>query len=124
MSRCVRFTVCALLLLSLSSCDVDLFGLDPKPIAAGWKLVQTESGFVLRPPHTSGGSYVERIGWQKPFIISRGESSSSWDIIDTSTGKRSSITDEQRRTDQLYRDIPIRYADDAYAQLKHWRRQW
>jgi hypothetical protein len=108
----------------LASCDVDLFGLDAKRIAAGWKLVQTERGFVLNPPHKNGGGYVDRIGWRKPFIISGGESSSSWDVIDTSAGTQSSITDEQRRTDQLYRHIPIRHADDAWTQLKHWRRQW
>src|SRR5437762_7295060 len=102
MSRCVRLTVCALLMLSLTSCDVDLFGLDSKRIAGGWGLLQTESGFVLMPPHKSTGGYVERIGWQKPLIISRNESSSSWDVMDTSTGKQLSVTDEQRRTDRLY----------------------
>jgi hypothetical protein len=125
MRVCVRLTVFVILLCSLSSCDVDVFGLDSKRVAGGWRLLQTESGgFALMPPHQDVCGYVEQIGWQKPFIISRAESSRLWDVIDTATGKQHSISDEQRRSDPIYRDIAVFDASDAWSRLKHWRRQW
>jgi hypothetical protein len=94
---------------------------DTKRIAADLTLMQAEGGgFVLMPR----GSFVEQLGWRKPLIISRGESSRSWDVIDTSTGKQFAISNEQRRADPAYRDIPTLDASEAWAQLKHWRRQW
>src|SRR3954451_17478248 len=78
MRACVRVTVFLILLCSLSSCDVDVFGFDSKRVAGDWRLLRTESGFALMPPHKNVGGYVARIGWQKPFIISRTESSLAW----------------------------------------------
>jgi hypothetical protein len=122
MTRSVRFIIWFLVLCSLTSCDFDPFGFDTKRVAGEWRLVETETGFALM--HDDVGGYVSEIGWQKPVIISRAERSEAWDVVDTSTRKQVSISDQQRRSDPALRDIPVFPAGDAWARLKHWRRQW
>lgn len=115
-----------MLLLCLSSCDVDLFGFDTKRIAAGYRLIQTEAinECILMPPHGDVGSSVVELGWRKPFILSRVDEQDHWQVIDTSTKQTLSISEEQRHADPRYRDIPVYTAPAAWDRLKHWRRQW
>ncbi|MFN2624443.1 MAG: hypothetical protein ABR611_16605 [Chthoniobacterales bacterium] len=122
MARSVLLSVAALL---WSSCDVDLFGLDTKQIAAGYRLTQAEGGQIaLLAPHENGGPVVIDVGWRNPFIISRSDERKPWEAIDTSTKQKLSISEEQRRTDPRFRDIPVDRADVAWDQLKRSKSQW
>ncbi len=115
-----------LLIVALSSCDIDLFGFGTKRIAEGYRLIQSEGPdrFALMPPHKDIGSPVTEIGWRRPLIISRYDGSHPWDILDTTTGRQVAISDQQRRSDPAFRDIPVYTASVAWSKLKHWRRQW
>lgn len=85
----------------LSSCDVDLFGLDTKQIAAGYRLTQAEGGqFALMAPREDSGPIIIDVGWQNPFIISRSDEREPWEVIDTSTKQTVSVSEQQRREDQ------------------------
>ena len=88
--------------LVLSSCDVDLFGLDTKQIAAGYRLTQAEGGHALMAPHENSGPVVIDVGWRNPFIIARSDERKPWKVIDTSTNQKLSISEEQRRTDPRF----------------------
>jgi len=121
-----RLGASCLLLFVLSSCDVDLFGFGTKQIAAGYRLIQHEGPdqFALMPPKQDFGSFVTDIGWRQPVILVRSDGSHPWDVIDTSTKRQVSITEQQRRSDPSYRDIPVYTAANAWHKLSHRRRQW
>ena len=109
----------------LSSCDVDLFGLDTKQIAAGYRLTQAEGGqFALMAPREDSGPIIIDVGWQNPFIISRSDEREPWEVIDTSTKQTVSVSEQQRREDPKYRDIQIYRVDVAWDRLKRSRHQW
>ena len=120
-----RLGASCLLLFVLSSCD-DLFGFGTKQIAAGYRLIQHEGPdqFALMPPKQDFGSFVTDIGWRQPVILVRSDGSHPWDVIDTSTKRQVSITEQQRRSDPSYRDIPVYTAANAWHKLSHRRRQW
>lgn len=120
-ARSVLLSVAALV---FSSCDVDLFGLDTKQIAAGYRLTQAEGQIALMAPHENGGPIVIDVGWRNPFIISRSDERKPWEVIDTSTNQKLSISEEQRRADPRFQDIPVDRADVAWDQLKRSKRQW
>jgi hypothetical protein len=105
-------------------CDVDLFGLDWKRLAGGYSLVLAEQddACAIVAPHESGGSAVTEIGWRQPLIVARNQD--NWDVLDTSTGKHTKISEEQRRNDPTYRDIRIYRARTAWARLKRYKSLW
>ena len=113
-------------LLCLSGCDIDVFGLDWKRLGGGYSLVLTEMGdkCAMISPHERGAPLVTEVGWQKPLILTRGGDSENWNVIDTTTRKETKITDEQRRIDPTYRDIPVYRARDAWNHLKRYRSVW
>jgi hypothetical protein len=121
----VHFAIASALAFGLSSCDIDLFGLDTKKLAAGYRLTVWEGGLyaLLRPQEDSGSTVID-IGWKKPFIVSRSDEGEPWQVIDTSTNQTLSLSEEQRRTDPKYRDVPIYRADVAWDRLRYGRRQW
>jgi hypothetical protein len=112
----------------LCSCDVDLFGLDSKQVAGGYRLTKWQGGvFVLFSPKDRGSEDATHIGWQKPFILVRNSDSEKqpdmWTVIDTASGKKISLSDEQRKSDAEYRDIRIYSAAEGWELLKR-RPQW
>src|SRR6266513_391423 len=113
-------------LLCLTACDVDLFGLDRKRLGGGYSLVLTEvdDACALGPPHQNGGAVVIEVGWLNPLILTRADGFKAWDVIDTTTQKKTKISDEQRTTNPAYRDIPVYRARDAWKQLKRHRSLW
>jgi hypothetical protein len=113
-------------LLCLTACDVDLFGLDRKRLGGGYSLVltETDNACALVAPHENGGPVVIEVGWLSPLILTRGDGFKTWDVIDTTTQKKTKISDEQRTTDPAYRDIPIYRARDAWKRLKRHRSLW
>jgi len=120
-----RSIAAAILSIALSSCDIDLFGFDTKRIAAGYRLTVAEGGqFALMLPRENSGSAVIDVGWRKPFILSRSDELKPWRVIDTSTQEAVSITEEQRKAESKYRDIPIYRANDAWERLKYSSSQW
>ena len=123
MQRCAAFVLLAF--TCLVGCDVDLFGLDWKRLGGGYSLVldgNTDDGCAIIAPHENGGPLVTQVGWRQPLILSRYDG--DWDILDTSTGKHTKISEEQRRSDPAYRDIPVYAARTAWAQLKRHKNLW
>src|SRR6266404_1281501 len=87
-------------LCCLTGCDVDVFGLDWKRLGGGYSLVLSEvdNECGLIPPHQRFGTLVVEIGWRKPLILVHADGSNVWDVIDTTTRKKTTISDEQRKT--------------------------
>jgi hypothetical protein len=110
----------------LTGCDVDLFGLDRKKLGGGYSLLLSEvdDECALVPPHQNGGTLVAEVGWQKPLILTRSDGFKTWDVIDTTTHKQTTISDEQRKTDTAYHNIAVYGAGDAWKRLKHYRSLW
>jgi hypothetical protein len=120
-----RVTVAVLgTLLCLIGCDIDVFGLDWKRLGGGYSLVKMDDKCALISSHETGAPLVVEVGWQNPLILSRGAERESWNVIDTTKRKGTKITDEQRRTDPTYRDIPIYRARDAWNRLRRNRSVW
>jgi hypothetical protein len=113
-------------LLCLTACDVDLFGLDRKRLGGGYSLVLTEvdNACALVPPHQNGAAVVVEVGWRRPLILTRADGFQTWHVIDTTTQKELTISDEQRKTDTAYRDVPVYGARDAWNRLKRHRNLW
>jgi hypothetical protein len=113
-------------LLLLTACDIDLFGLDRKRLGGGYSLVLSEvdDECALVPPHQNGGTLVVEVGWRKPLILTRPDGFKTWDVIDTTTHKQTTIADEQRKTDPAYRDIAVYRAGEAWKRLKRYRSLW
>ncbi len=114
-----------LALTCLVGCDVDLFGLDWKRLGGGYSLVlngETDDACAIIAPHENGGPMVTEIGWRQPLILSRYEG--DWDVLDTSTGKHTKISAEQRSNDPAYRNIPVYPARTAWARLKRYKSLW
>jgi hypothetical protein len=112
------------------SCDVDLFGLDSKQVAGGYRLTKWGEGgpgFVLFFPNDKGSEDATDIGWRKPFILVRDSTAEKqpdmWTVIDTTSGEKFSLSDEQRKGDARYRDIRIYSATEGWKLLKK-RPQW
>jgi hypothetical protein len=43
----------------------------------------------------------------KPLILTRADGFKTWNVIDTTTHKQTTIADEQRKNDPAYRDIAV-----------------
>ena len=112
-------------LLCLSACDVDLFGLSERKIAAGYRLYMAEhGGFAIMSPGASAGPCVKHLGWRRPFIVSV-TCDGDWQVFDTSTGAADLfLTADEVRADSRVRDIPLLSADVAWKQLRRYRSQW
>jgi hypothetical protein len=120
----MRALIALSVVMCVVGCDVDLFGLDWKRLGDGYSLVLTEQGdtCAIVAPHESGGTVVTEIGWRQPLILSRYDK--SWDVVDTSTGKHTKISEEQRQSNPTYRGIPIYPARTAWARLKRYKSLW
>ena len=120
-----RAVLAFLALTSLVGCDVDLFGLDWKRLGGGYSLVldgQTDDACAIIAPHENGGPTVTQIGWRQPLILSRHDG--DWDVVDTSTGKHTKISERERSSDPAYRDIQVYAAHTAWTRLKRYRSLW
>ncbi|HST31843.1 MAG TPA: hypothetical protein VLK27_13505 [Chthoniobacterales bacterium] len=118
-------TLVFLALTCLVGCDVDLFGLDWKRLGGGYSLVldgETNDACAIVAHHQNGGLIVTQIGWRQPLILSRYES--DWDVLDTSTGKHTKVSEEQRSSDPAYRDIAVYAARIAWDRLKRHKSLW
>ena len=114
-----------ILFASLCSCDVDLFGLDQKQLAGGYKLTLTEndSACALVPPGGNGGLLVKEVGWKEPLLLVD-YYNDRWGIIDTTTKKEILISDAERKSDPRFRDIQSYPARDVWEELKRHKRLW
>jgi hypothetical protein len=119
-------TVAILLTLALASCDVDLFGLDAKHIAGPYNLTLTDvpDHCAVELKHDFITSNLEVIGWRKPVILCKAYESNTWDVIDTTAGTQSRISEAERRANPLYSAIDVRPAIDAWKSLKRHKRVW
>jgi hypothetical protein len=119
-----------LMSVSLCACDVDVFGLCEKQIARGYRLYHngdripddSSDMYSLFLPDEDYGGVIDEVGWKKPLIIAR--YGDKWDIFDTSTKQKVSISDSQRKSDPKFRDIPSFPPKEAWGKLRHWHRQW
>jgi len=107
------------------ACDVDVFGLDWKRLGGGYSLVldgEADDTCAIIAPHENGGPIVTEIGWRQPLILSRYKG--DWDLLDTSTGKGTKISEVQRSSDPAYRDIQVYAARTAWSRLKRHKSLW
>ena len=109
----------------LTSCDVDLFGMDTKGVGNGYRLTKVDwpMEFQFADPDGSHAVAVAEIGWRKPLILVREQNTRRWEVIDTATGEHLNITEEQLSSDPTYSAISIRSADDAWH-LPRKARRW
>jgi hypothetical protein len=121
----VALFVAVFTLLCLPACDVDLFGLREKEIAAGYRLYMGEhGGFAIISPGAPGGPCVKSLGWRRPFIVAV-TCDGDWQVFDSSTGGADLfLTAQQVSADPRLRDIPLLSADVAWKQLSRNRSQW
>jgi hypothetical protein len=112
-------TLIAFLFL-LTGCDVDLFGTNSKKLGGGYSLALSEidGQCGLIPPKREFGPLVDAVGWKEPIILARPVARKAWGVIDTTTRKEMQISDEQRMSDPVYREIPLYRAGDAWKRLK------
>jgi hypothetical protein len=121
--RCMTRCLLLFTALGLVSCDVDLFGTDKKPLAAGLTLAPADyrDWCVLYPYST----VIDQLGWQKPFIIWHTATfNSPWDVYNTSTGDHIQVTDAQRLSDPQLRTIAVRSAMTAWSKLDRNKQLW
>src|SRR2546423_14222960 len=114
-----------LAVICLVGCDADPLGLDWKRLGGGYSLVldgETDDACAVVAPHENGGRIVTEIGWRQPLILSSYQG--SWDVLNTSTGKHTKISEEQRTSDPAYRNIPVYAARTAWARLKRHKSLW
>ena len=78
-------------------------------------------------PNDKGSEDATDIGWRKPFILVRDITAEKqpdmWTVIDTTSGEKLSLSDEQRKSDARYRDIRIYSATEGWKLLRK-RPQW
>ena len=77
-------------------------------------LTEVDNACALVPPHQNGGAVVVEVGCRRPLILTRADGFQTWHVIDTTTQKELTISDEQRKTDTAYRDVPVYGARDAW----------
>src|SRR5262245_33651434 len=118
----------SILLVSMAfqACDMAPIGFNTKQIAGGYRLIETEGPdqYALVCPHEEFASTITELGWQKPLIISHYASQDRWDVIDTSTGTKLTVSDTERRLDPKYKDIEAFPVAAAWKRLHHLRAQW
>jgi hypothetical protein len=113
---------------SLTACDIDLFGTDAGKLAGGYELKKVEAfkrfEYELLEAGKDKGEYVDEIGWQRPVIIVKFQNHGNWNVIDTRKNQDVSMSDEDRKTSPVYREIKVLSAGDAWRQLSAHRRLW
>jgi hypothetical protein len=113
-------------LLCVAGCDVDVFGVQQKKIARGYRLYvdDTDHGFAIFEPGTSSGPSIAQIGWRAPYIIADVcDGSRHWRVFDTTTRNSRFLSDSELQADSQLRDIPLTSADAAWKRLSHFRSQ-
>ena len=115
-----------LVLVCLCSCSGNLFGPESREIAGGYRLKQSGHAgqFALIIPNRNGGLIIDEIGWSEPLIVARTTGSQYWEVINTAHAQHFSVSDGQRKTDPIYRVIPVRSAEIAWSKLSPDKRLW
>jgi hypothetical protein len=113
-------------ILSLCSCDANLFGPDSREIAAGYRLkrVHKSNQFALTIPYEDGGLIIDEIGWHEPLIFARAFGSHYWDVINTARAQHIRISDLQRKSDPISQSIQMKPAEIAWEELNRHKRLW
>ncbi len=112
--------------VSLCSCEADIFGPDSREIAGGYRLKRAgnPNQFALTIPHESGGLIIDEVGWRKPFIIARTSGSQYWDVINTARSQHIRVSNLQRESDPAYQPIRTEAAEMAWKNLNRHKRLW
>jgi len=113
-------------IVSLCSCDANLFGPESREIAGGYRLkrVDNPNQFALTIPHEDGGLIIDEIGWQEPLIVARAFGSQYWDVIDTAHARHIRVSDMQRKSDPISQFIQIKSVEIAWKELNGRKRLW
>ena len=113
-------------IVSLYSCDANLFGPDSREIAAGYRLkrVHNSNQFALTIPYEDGGLIIDEIGWHEPLIVARAFGSQYWDVINTARAQHIRVGDLQRKSDPISQSIQIKPAQIAWEELNRNKRLW
>ena len=112
--------------VSLCSCDANLFGPESREIAGGYRLkrVDNSNQFALTIPYEDGGLIIDEIGWQEPLIFARAFGSQYWDVINTARAQHIRVSDLQRKSDLISQSIQIKSAEIAWKELNRHKRLW
>jgi hypothetical protein len=113
-------------LVSLCSCETNLFGPHSREIAGGYRLkrVGNPNQFALTIPYQTGGLIIDEIGWRKPFILARASGSDYWEAINTARAQHISISDVERKSDPIYQSIQVQPVEIAWRNLNRHKRLW
>ena len=113
-------------IVSLCSCDANLFGPESREIAAGYRLkrVHNSNQFALTIPHEDGGLIIDEIGWHEPLIFARAFGSQYWDVINTARAQHIRVSDLQRKSDPISQSIQIKSVGIAWKELNGRKRLW
>lgn len=114
------------IIISLCSCDANLFGPESREIAAGYRLKRADNlnEFALTIPNEDGGLIIDEIGWREPLIFARAFGSQYWDLINTAHAQHLRISDLQRKSDPISQSIQIKSAEIAWKELNRHKRLW
>ena len=113
-------------IVSLCSCDANLFGPESREIAAGYRLkrVHNSNQFALTIPYEDGGLIIDEIGWREPLIFARAFGSQYWDVINTARAQHIRVSDLERKSDPISQSIQIKPAQIAWEELNRNKRLW
>ena len=124
--RChARFVLLVIVALSVSGCDVDLFGSDAKRITRGYFLSLTDGPdhCALKTDRDFVTPELELIGWRKPLILCK-TADKAWLVVATDTGLRTPISDAERQQNSLYSAIEVQPAIEAWRSLSRHKAVW
>jgi len=110
----------------LCSCEGNFFGPETREIAGGYRLKRAGNPgqFALTIPNEDGGLIIDEIGWREPFIAARASGSEYWDLIDTAHARHIRVSDQQLKSNPIYRSIQIKSAEIAWKDLHRYKRLW
>ncbi len=120
----VRLLMIVAALCGLSSCDLDLLGVDLKEIAGGYQLKRADGQFSVLVPRATGGPIIDEIGWHEPIILFRASGSEYWDAINTARAQHLRVSDKERKSDPLYLSITAEPAEAAWNHLERHKQRW
>ena len=112
--------------VSLCSCDANLFGPESREIAGGYRLKRANNPneFALTIPNEDGGLIIDEIGWREPLIFARAFGSQYWDVINTARAQHIRVSDLERKSDPISQSIQIKPAQIAWEELSPNKRLW
>jgi hypothetical protein len=128
--RTARFAGLLVLAVLTCDCDIDLFGLDERPVAGAYRLHVWEGGrYTLETPGPRDGcgvlgGWVRRIGWSDQLILAEQETCggkgarSGWVVVNVKAKSIDPIEEPAIAGRPELARIKVFDAETAFKQLK------